>query len=56
MSHSFQVYTLEPNAFPYVSSFGITHKKYRTQNILKKSIWKMQQSYEFFETIPEINK
>ena len=56
VSHSFQVYTLEPNAFPYVANFDITHKNYRTQNTLKRSICKMQQSYEFFETIPQINK
>ena len=37
VSSSFQVYTLEPNPFPYVANFGITHKKYRTQNILKGS-------------------
>ena len=56
VSHSFQEYTLEPNAFLYVANFGITHKKYRTQNILKRSIWRMWQSDEFFETVPRSNK
>ena len=37
VSSSFQVYTLKPNPFPYVANFGITHKKYGTQNILKRS-------------------